>query len=362
MARPAGGRLRPPGWGLGVAVVDPVRHRAGRRRREPPVSSSTCTPPPTASWWCATTPRSTVRPTGTGHDRRSHAGRAADARQRLLVHPGGRRDARTDPRPTTRTGAGRPRTPTFASPPCARCSSGSPGSSSTSTSSRRHRWSLPTRGRWRALLAEFGRTDDVIVASFLDSATEAFARRTSHVAVSAGTVATAGFWRAVQQGDEPPALGAVALQVPERHGDLVLVDRPFVAAAHRAGLAVHVWTVNDADRHGPPGRPGGRRDHLGRPDDAGRRPGGAATWPGPGPRWRRGPDERPGQPRPQLGFLPWLAFFLARFLRLTVRFDMGGGCYRQLAVSSVGLVERPGEGRRAERPGQGRAHRPLPVG
>ncbi len=103
----------------------------------------------------------------------------------------------------------------------------------------------PYEGTLAALLAEFGRTDDVIVASFLDSATEEFARHTSHVAVSAGTVATAGFWRAVQQGDEPPALGAVALQVPERHGDLVLVDRPFVAAAHRAGLAVHVWTVND---------------------------------------------------------------------------------------------------------------------
>ena len=28
------------------------------------------------------------------------------------------------------------------------------------------------------------------------------------------------------------------------------------------------------------------------------------------------------QPRPQFGFLPWLAFFLVRSLRLTVRFDM----------------------------------------
>ncbi len=30
-------------------------------------------------------------------------------------------------------------------------------------------------------------------------------------------------------------------------GDLVVVDERFVAAAHRAGKAVHVWTVNDAD-------------------------------------------------------------------------------------------------------------------
>jgi len=37
----------------------------------------------------------------------------------------------------------------------------------------------------------------------------------------------------------------VALQVPASHGDLVLVDAELVLAAHRAGLALHVWTVND---------------------------------------------------------------------------------------------------------------------
>ena len=29
-----------------------------------------------------------------------------------------------------------------------------------------------------------------------------------------------------------------------------------------------------------------------------------------------------GQPRPQFGFLPWLAFFFVLSLRFTVRFDM----------------------------------------
>jgi glycerophosphoryl diester phosphodiesterase len=37
----------------------------------------------------------------------------------------------------------------------------------------------------------------------------------------------------------------VAYQVPERMGDLVVVDEAFVEAAHRIGKAVHVWTVND---------------------------------------------------------------------------------------------------------------------
>lgn len=39
--------------------------------------------------------------------------------------------------------------------------------------------------------------------------------------------------------------GARALQVPERIGALPLVTERFVAAVHRAGAEVHVWTVND---------------------------------------------------------------------------------------------------------------------
>jgi glycerophosphoryl diester phosphodiesterase len=97
------------------------------------------------------------------------------------------------------------------------------------------------------LLVEFGRTDDVIVASFLDSATDAFRRFAPQIPTSAGTVATAEAWRAVQAGEAMPETPAVAFQVPERQGDLVVVDEPFVAAAHAAGKAVHVWTVNEVE-------------------------------------------------------------------------------------------------------------------
>ncbi len=97
------------------------------------------------------------------------------------------------------------------------------------------------------LLVEFGRTDDVIVASFLDPATDVFRHHAPGVPTSAGTVATAEAWRAVQSGEAMPEIPAVAFQVPERQGDLVVVDERFVAAAHRAGKAVHVWTVNDTD-------------------------------------------------------------------------------------------------------------------
>jgi glycerophosphoryl diester phosphodiesterase len=95
------------------------------------------------------------------------------------------------------------------------------------------------------VLAEFGRTDDVMVASFLDPATDAFRAVAPEVPTSAGTMATADFWRAVQAGTPPPANPAAAFQVPERMGETVIVDEAFVAAAHRSGKAVHVWTVND---------------------------------------------------------------------------------------------------------------------
>ena len=95
------------------------------------------------------------------------------------------------------------------------------------------------------LLARHRLGDRVIVASFLDRATEAFARYAPDVATSAGTVATAMFVRAVRQGQDPPPLRHVALQVPDVHGDIVVVDRQTVDAAHEAGLAVHVWTIND---------------------------------------------------------------------------------------------------------------------
>jgi glycerophosphoryl diester phosphodiesterase len=97
------------------------------------------------------------------------------------------------------------------------------------------------------LLAEFGRTDDVIVASFLDPATDTFRRFAPSVPTSAGTIATAEAWRAVQEGSPMPDIAAVAYQVPERQGDLVVVDQRFVDAAHRSGKAVHVWTVNDTE-------------------------------------------------------------------------------------------------------------------
>ena len=97
------------------------------------------------------------------------------------------------------------------------------------------------------LLLEFERTDDVIVASFSDDAVAAFAAAAPGIATAAATNATAAFYFAVVNGEEPPATPACALQVPPAYGGVTVVDERFVSAAHRAGLAVHVWTIDERD-------------------------------------------------------------------------------------------------------------------
>ncbi|HEY5251070.1 MAG TPA: glycerophosphodiester phosphodiesterase [Acidimicrobiales bacterium] len=103
----------------------------------------------------------------------------------------------------------------------------------------------PYEEKLAATLAGHDHLDRVIVASFLDVVTEAFRRYAPGIATSAGTLATAGFWRALNDGGEFPDLPYVALQVPAVFGEQVLVDERFVAAAHGQGLAVHVWTINE---------------------------------------------------------------------------------------------------------------------
>lgn len=105
----------------------------------------------------------------------------------------------------------------------------------------------PYEEKLARLLAEYERVDDVIVASFLDPATDAFKGFAPMVPTSAGTMATADAWRAAHAGERMPEIAAVAYQVPERQGDLVVVDEQFVTAAHAAGKAVHVWTINDTE-------------------------------------------------------------------------------------------------------------------
>jgi len=38
-----------------------------------------------------------------------------------------------------------------------------------------------------------------------------------------------------------------AMQIPETHDNLQVVNRRFMEAAHNRNMRVHVWTINDID-------------------------------------------------------------------------------------------------------------------
>lgn len=97
------------------------------------------------------------------------------------------------------------------------------------------------------LLAEHGRTDDVIVVSFLDHAVELFKVWAPDVHTATATGETALFWAAAR-GPGAPNPRYVAMQVPITFNGIPVIDDAgdFVAKAHANGLAVHVWTINDA--------------------------------------------------------------------------------------------------------------------
>ena len=84
----------------------------------------------------------------------------------------------------------------------------------------------------------------VLMAGFFDSRL-ALARRLAgpEVATSAGSAEAAAFLAAATAG-RALRIGADALQVPPRQGRLTVVNRRFVAAAHKVGKQIHVWTVN----------------------------------------------------------------------------------------------------------------------
>ena len=104
--------------------------------------------------------------------------------------------------------------------------------------------------RWRAawplakLLRQLGR-DDVIVVSIRPWALWAFRLRARSVPCAPSPVGMADFWLASPARMAVRLRGAVAIQVPLRHKGVRITDRRLVEKAHKAGLAVHVWTLDD---------------------------------------------------------------------------------------------------------------------
>nr|WP_218063018.1 glycerophosphodiester phosphodiesterase [Arthrobacter sp. SDTb3-6] len=101
-----------------------------------------------------------------------------------------------------------------------------------------------------ALIGEFGLHDRVCVASFSDRRRkDVLARLGRPVACSPGKTLLAAYF-ALQSWMPVPVLAAMmrtvdVLQVPTHYKSMRLVTRRSVAKAHRLGLKVHVWTIND---------------------------------------------------------------------------------------------------------------------
>jgi len=91
--------------------------------------------------------------------------------------------------------------------------------------------------------------DRVLVASEHAPVVAAFRELSKgRVATSAGSREILRFWLSTRLRLGPRRRPAFdALQVPARHGPLTVVDPALVANAHRHGLHVHVWTIDDED-------------------------------------------------------------------------------------------------------------------
>ncbi|MGQ9571917.1 MAG: glycerophosphodiester phosphodiesterase [Dehalococcoidia bacterium] len=91
--------------------------------------------------------------------------------------------------------------------------------------------------------------DRFLVGSFHDRILREFRRQTGgQVATSAASGEARLFWVASRLGLTRLLRPAYdALQVPPRQGALTVVNRRFVQAAHRLGIQVHVWTVDEEE-------------------------------------------------------------------------------------------------------------------
>lgn len=106
-----------------------------------------------------------------------------------------------------------------------------------------------------AAIEQHGLHDRVLIASFSDRRRRAVLRRLSRPAASSAGIASnalflvlgpllpAGLFRRVAR---RALRGVHALQVPVRYGAVPVVTTGFISRAHRHGLQVHVWTINEA--------------------------------------------------------------------------------------------------------------------
>jgi glycerophosphoryl diester phosphodiesterase len=95
------------------------------------------------------------------------------------------------------------------------------------------------------LLDRLAAWDRVCIGSFSDARLRAIRRLGAGRACTSMGPRAVAVARVLSGSTTLPRLGADCLQVPLRHGRVPLVTARFVRAAHRRGLPVHVWTIND---------------------------------------------------------------------------------------------------------------------
>jgi glycerophosphoryl diester phosphodiesterase len=98
------------------------------------------------------------------------------------------------------------------------------------------------------LLKAYGREAQVVVGSFHDDQLSLFRRLSPRTCTAAGVRETRIFYL-LNQAHLSRLFHPLfnAFQVPERFGRLRLVTPHFIQTAHRKGLMVHVWTVNEME-------------------------------------------------------------------------------------------------------------------
>jgi glycerophosphoryl diester phosphodiesterase len=87
--------------------------------------------------------------------------------------------------------------------------------------------------------------DRVCVAAFSDRRVARFRRLTGNQVCTGMGPSEVARLRLAAWGAFTGPFAAACVQVPLRYGRVRLVERRFVAAAHRRGLPVHVWTVDE---------------------------------------------------------------------------------------------------------------------
>ena len=98
------------------------------------------------------------------------------------------------------------------------------------------------------VLRSFRRTSDVIVASFHDSALKTFRSYAPEIHTSMGPAEVIEVAERLAEGSSFPEQegSIVAIQIPFYFGDVCVVTPELVKGSHEVGIAVHVWTIDEA--------------------------------------------------------------------------------------------------------------------